>query len=184
MKRVCIFIAIAAIIAVGIYVGYTHYLYAPAPEVPGNPDTGTEIDPKNWLKKDIAENRVRFEYPPNYFGEIVPYFHSDLPVPITTTNTMEKILFEKTVFDGSGMNPTSIDQFKVEKLGNETFYTIQTGRFEGQISYSAYVVKNAKVYPFHFAWMVGADWMSPEYDVTKDENLAVFKKILSSVEIY
>jgi len=102
------------------------------------------------------------------------------PEIISDSNSLENILIRKTIFDGSGKNPSSINQFRKETVANNTVYIILTGRFEGDISFSAFIVSSKKVYLIQAQWYVDGNWSNPSYDPLVDTHYTEFLKILST----
>ncbi len=100
---------------------------------------------------------------------------------IFSGNNFQDVIIKNTIFDGSGLNPESWSQFEEVKMGNNLFYKILTGRFEGSLSYSYYLVHGNTIYDFSFL-SHGVDWTNPNLDQEADSTHIVLKKMLETLE--
>lgn len=93
----------------------------------------------------------------------------------------EDILISDVVFDGSGGNPKSIDEFSSKKLGNNTVYYIETGRFEGILSTNYYIVRNNLIFSF-VSTSSPIDWTNPNYKTENDQLNKNLQQIFSTLK--
>jgi hypothetical protein len=101
---------------------------------------------------------------------------------LCTSKELEQIIISNTIFDGSGLSPKSIDEFKKINYNGNIFYKVRTGRFEGVLSYSYYLPLQNKVLVFSFV-SYGVDWTNPNLDEENDSSHLVLKNILSTIKI-
>jgi hypothetical protein len=208
LKRQFFFILILLVI---IFFGFIVYsLLAPAkspqPSVTDQTNTSgnnsgqtstTGTDTTAWVKEFDAVSGIHFSHPAHFFDTSAtvpdgtqPQFVIAKPITIGVgagglydNMTFQSILLTHTYMDGSGANPSSMAAFSQQKFGAYTFYYMQTGRYEGTISYQAYFQQGKIVYPISFSWYVGAKWSDQSYVTTTDPTLATFKQILASVSL-
>lgn len=97
-----------------------------------------------------------------------------------------KILIEDVVFDGSGLPPKSFSEFLPKVLGDNTFYYIQTGLFEGILSGSYYFVSDDRVYVFTYT-SSPVDWTNsnfrPDDDTLKNDLEQVLKTFKTGIQL-
>ncbi|MDD5068680.1 MAG: hypothetical protein PHS53_02465 [Candidatus Pacebacteria bacterium] len=92
----------------------------------------------------------------------------------------ENTLIASTYYDGSGANPKSFSEFKPVTIGENTFYFIKTGLFEGVLSLHYYAVRKTGIYDFSLVSR-GVDWTNPNFSVEEEQGHLYLKQILSSI---
>ncbi len=102
------------------------------------------------------------------------------PVIVPTGSSSVDVMASVTSLDPSGLNIKATD-FVKEITQNTTVYYVQTGQFEGRVSYEGFFFKNNFIIPIRYVWD-GVDWTNPEYDSTKDPKFNEFLNILRSIE--
>jgi len=110
------------------------------------------------------------------FGEINIHV-----VDIPAGKNFQDVVLANTVFDGSGMNPTSISKFTQVRINKLVFYKIKTGRFEGVLSYVYYLQRDNVVFAFSFTSR-GVDWTNPNLDEEADSTHVILKQMLSTLK--
>jgi len=93
----------------------------------------------------------------------------------------QEVIIKNTIFDGSGKNPDSWDEFSPIKIGENTFYKIKTGRFEGVLSYTYYLLYDNQVLAFSFT-SLGVDWTNENLDEEGDVAHMILKQMLSTLK--
>jgi hypothetical protein len=97
-------------------------------------------------------------------------------------NKQVEFMLSDAVYDLTGLNPKSIGEFKQEKYGKNTFYSIRTARGKGILSYVYYLPTKDNMYIFEFI-SKGFDWRNQKLDENTDDVYIVFKQILNSVTV-
>ena len=113
---------------------------------------------------------------PNYFITI-RRIHSQLSG--TQPSMLELLLIEDVIYDGSGKHPDSINEFEKRTIGNNSFYFIKTGLFEGQLNLRYYLANQAGIFSFQ-VMSNDVDWTNLEFDIENDQGHLYLKKILST----
>ena len=99
-------------------------------------------------------------------------------VPSADYQVYKDALINDVVYDGKGDHPSSFNDFREIKIGNNSFYYIVSGLFEGQLSLTYYFVSEDKrIFAFDISAQ-GVDWTNPNPD-TIDNNST--HKILKSM---
>ncbi len=102
---------------------------------------------------------------------------------IPAGKSFENFILEKTVFGGSGLNPTSISRFKKRVFNGREFYSITTERFEGMLSFSYYL--HAPPYAYRFDSIAqGVDWTNPKLDEENDPTHAALREMLGTLTFF
>ncbi len=104
--------------------------------------------------------------------------------------TFQEVLINDVVFDGSGLHPESFAKFTARHLGTHDFYFIQTGRFEGVLSFNYYLSAAAlakeglstgdKIHVFTLVSR-GVDWTNPNFDPEQDPGHLKLKELLAKL---
>ena len=126
--------------------------------------------------KALGAEGFSIQYPPELTaqaaqGSIVAFVGKNSPanyyynieigrVSTSTENFQDKITAD-TVYDASGMHPKFSDFTKI-KLGNNEFYAIKAGLFEGQLSMKYYIAVQSGIYSFSEI-SYGVDLDKPEF---------------------
>ncbi|MDD5050876.1 MAG: hypothetical protein PHV93_04055 [Candidatus Pacebacteria bacterium] len=92
----------------------------------------------------------------------------------------QNVLIGNTYYDGSGANPKSFSEFTAKTIGENTFYYIKSGLFEGVLSLHYYAVLKTGIYDFSLVSR-GVDWTNPGFNVEEEQGHLYLKQILSSV---
>jgi hypothetical protein len=99
---------------------------------------------------------------------------------IPQSETYKEFLIKNTILNASGKNPSSFDNFSEQRIGQNTFYYIETGRFEGVLSSTYYLVKGTFIYKFGVVSYIGAKWQDPNFKETDDIHYQNLNQILST----
>lgn len=134
-----------------------------------------KVVPVEMVTYTDDELGITLTYPEGEKFEIGPAVL--IPTGATALETMAKAV----VMDGSGMNPET-SRFVREVSPYTTIYYVQSGRFEGMISYDGFVVKNNFVFPIRYRWDGVTNWNDPSYEPTKDPHFKIFLDTLKSVQ--
>ncbi len=159
-----------------------------------------EKDVKDWKTYRNEELGFEFKYPSKY-QEFIDLENSNQPsVPIITLLSLEpnndlfltvrhkviptdqsfkEIILDSVIFDGSGLHPKSLDMFKIISLGENKFYFIQSGLFEGILSYEYFLINKQDLFWFYFR-SNGVDWTNPDFNGEIFPPHLEWKKILST----
>ncbi len=105
------------------------------------------------------------------------------PVTFAKADDLKKIMIETVVFDGSGNHPDSLDSFGQADIGGQRFYFIQSGRFEGILTYDYFLVKDDRVLPIFVRWYIGELWTDPTFEIKFDDRYKQLIKILGTVQV-
>lgn len=105
------------------------------------------------------------------------------PESITQPSDLEEVLLGKVIFDGSGEHPDSVGQFGQADIGGQRFYFIQSGRFEGILSYEYFLTKDTVVLPISIRWYIGDRWMDPTFEIKDDPRYKQLIDILSTLKV-
>jgi len=105
------------------------------------------------------------------------------PSTLASPNDLEKTLVSSVIFDASGEHPDSIGQFGQAEIGGQRFYFIQSGRFEGWLSYEYFLTKSDKVMQISVRWYIGDHWMDPTFEIKDDARYKQLMDILATVRI-
>jgi hypothetical protein len=105
------------------------------------------------------------------------------PEIITKPSDLEKVLLSKVIFDGSGEHPDSVGQFGQADINGQRFYFIQSGRFEGILSYEYFLAKDTVVLPISIRWYIGDRWMDPTFEIKDDPRYKELIGILSTLKV-
>ena len=91
-------------------------------------------------------------------------------------------LTDSVIFDASGMSPKSINEFSKIKLGNNEFYYIRAGLFEGVLSMDYFLIIPQGIYKFE-AISRGVDWTNPNFNPKTDVNVIAVENLLKTVSV-
>jgi hypothetical protein len=103
--------------------------------------------------------------------------------PIATGNTARTVMLANTVFDPSGLQATSTNSFQTITAGNSTFYTIDIGRFEGQVETAYYLPTTATLYRFDLLEKNVQNWTDPNLNTATLPEHQAIRQMLSTVQI-
>ena len=98
-----------------------------------------------------------------------------------TLSSLERILIAHTIFDASGLSPKSLSEFTQEKIGNNMFYSIRIGRFEGVVSFAYYLVTGKGVFKFDVISQGVENWMEPTFNEDTDAGRVLLKEMLGTL---
>ncbi len=101
--------------------------------------------------------------------------------PYSGETEFNSLLLNDVIFDGSGLHPTSISQFKKVSIGGREFYKIRTERFEGVLSYGYYLPLGNKIAVFSFTAR-GVDWTNPNLDEESNPTHVILRQILTTIQ--
>ncbi|MCL5091117.1 MAG: hypothetical protein M1514_03850 [Patescibacteria group bacterium] len=151
-----------------------------------------------------APNKISFFYPKKFVQvtcpsiDILPKFNYLIclndstrnqrltPLPdvavrrlsMTGFKNFQEVLINDAVYEGSGMNPKSFSEFKELKLSDNTFYYLETGRFEGILSFNYYVIRGEEIIGFNLV-SSPVDWTNPKFisenDLLNQELITILK---------
>ncbi len=168
----------------------------PTPEITGGTDAdtieGNLLPSPNDAKFLTYENKqygLSFLYPATLArtsggGALVSFTGSDSEIRILkiadSDANFKNIIIGNTYFDGSGANPKSFSEFSEKTIGENNFYYIRTGLFEGVLSLRYYAVRPDGIYVFSLISR-GVDWTNPNFNVEEDQGHLYLKQILSSI---
>lgn len=132
--------------------------------------------PKDWVRSDI-----------NGSSTVLIIRHDDDLITVrkevgdfSKVENQEKFVIADAIYEVTNLNPKSINEFKVEKIGKNNFYSIRTGRGKGILSFNYYLPTKNAIYTFEFI-SKGFDWRNEKLDENTDDVYIVFKQILNSV---
>ncbi|GEM_PF-6667361 len=103
-------------------------------------------------------------------------------LPFKQGQNVEQVMVNNVVYDGSGAHPKSFDSFVLVHLGDNDFYKIGTGLFEGVLGYQYYLVRDSGAFVFTLT-SSGVPWTDPSYDSEKDPRLLDLQEILRTVKL-
>ncbi len=93
--------------------------------------------------------------------------------------TAEDVMVASTLFETSGIQAESMDEFDVVIIDGRTFYRVTVERFEAQIHTLYYLPRASDVLRFEVLERDVEEWMEPELDI---EELPEHKALLSLLE--
>ncbi len=132
--------------------------------------------PKDWVRSEI-----------NGSSTVLIIRHDDDLITVrkevgdfSKSENQEKFMISDAIYEGTNLNPKSINEFKVEKIGKNNFYSIRTGRGKGILSFNYYLPTKNEIYTFEFI-SKGFDWRNEKLDENTDDVYIIFKQILNSV---
>lgn len=100
----------------------------------------------------------------------------------TSPENYEKKLIDSTIFDASGLNPSSFGQFSKVRLGKHDFYFIRTGLFEAVLSVRYALVTPRGIFAFDLASHGVPDWMEPSFNADFEPGHRALRDVLSTIE--
>ena len=160
----------------------------------GNPEvSSSSADTINWQSYDNSNLGISLKYPKDWSHGVLAkddwilnLLKDNNQVTIRIIENFESIpeiaILQDVVFDGSGKQPKSINEFTKVKIGDYEYYKIQTGRFEGVLSYNYYLPVKNKIFVFSFTAQ-GVDWTNPNLDEENVPTHLILKQILSTVKM-
>ena len=168
------------------------YKAEPTPIVTPTASPINEIFDWNLYKSEKDDFEIK--YPPELITSEVEYdssasgfqyknSSSQFPVitikkiEIKNGEAFESVLFKNTVFDGSGLSPDSIKDFEIRNFGENQFYYIKSGLFEGVLSAEYYFIQPKFVFQIYLR-ADGIDWTNPEFDPEEEATHKILKKML------
>lgn len=170
----------------------------PAPTVVGNPDPTA-----NWKTFESKNPDFTLKYPGNefkvstesakYLAEFIynrtikgistknPITVSKISIP--ASSDFETVLLKNVTLEASGEHPKSFAEFKKVSLGNNDYYYIQTGRFEGQLELSYFLPQQDYILEFSLSSYIGSDWTNPAFDTGNEKYHVILKQMLSTLNV-
>ena len=138
---------------------------------------------KAALPDDPQKKIVRFDYTDPRKGGTAMDSITVRAVPwgMGQAANWQNIIMNDVVFDGSGAHPQAFTEFTERKIGNKTFYSIKTGRFEGILAFTYYSVSEKYGILAFDARAEGVDWTNPNLD---EENDSVHKTLRTMLETF
>jgi hypothetical protein len=103
-------------------------------------------------------------------------------IPFKSGDSPEQALMNDVVFDGSGAHPKSFDSFSLIHLGDNDFYKIRTGLFEGVLGYRYYLVKENGAFVF-VVTSLGVPWTDPKFNPETDARHLELLEMLKTVKL-
>jgi hypothetical protein len=90
--------------------------------------------PKDWVRSEI-----------NGSSTVLIIRHDDDLITVrkevgdfSKSENQEKFMISDAIYEGTNLNPKSINEFKVEKIGKNNFYSVRTGRGKGIFSFNSF----------------------------------------------
>ena len=124
-----------------------------------------------------------FQYKdPNKTLSSVPDFLDVRWLSVKNGDNVEEVMMKDVVYDGSGFHPKSFNAFTPVRLGDNDFYKILTGTFEGVLGYRYYLVKSSGAFVFVLT-SNGVPWTEPLFDPEKDTRHLELQEMLKTVKI-
>lgn len=103
-------------------------------------------------------------------------------IPVAAAREAQRAIMKDTIFDGSGENPTSFNQYKQVTINGRIFYYVAIGRFEGVLHLRYYHISE-KYGVFSFDSIAqGVDWTNPDLNTNDDSVHKVLKQMLETFE--
>lgn len=139
------------------------------------PSKYSKAEINEWIKDpllilDNKSNTQKLSKMPN-----ISVRHLDLK----SNQFFESVLINDVVFDGSGLSPKSFSEFKKIHLGNNNFYFIETGLFEGILSINYYLISRNQIFVFTVV-SSPVDWTNPNFKPEDDPINKDLQQILST----
>ena len=105
------------------------------------------------------------------------------PITLTQPADLQKVLVEQVTLDPSGEHPDSLQSFGQIQVKGQRFYFIQSGRFEGWLSYDYFLVQDKNVLPIFARWYIGDRWTDPTFEIKYDARYTQLITILSTIKL-
>ncbi|MDD4989201.1 MAG: hypothetical protein PHV42_02145 [Candidatus Pacebacteria bacterium] len=204
-KNSAIVVVIVAALLIGGLAGYyisTHSaIQTPAPQTSGGTDADT-IEGNSLPSPQGESKYLSYENKQYGFSLTYPMSLSLAPgsgaiVDFKSANNAEirvlkiadsdsdfqNVLIQNTYYDGSGANPKSFAEFKNVTIGENSFYFIKTGLFEGVLTLHYYAVRPTGIYDFSLISR-GVDWTNPNFNVQTEEGHLYLQQILGTLSFF
>ena len=165
--------------------------------------TGSPAEAIGFKTFSSAEYGITFQYPAKYSTNLIPSEYSDrlLPLfqykdaektapdfidvgwlPFKPSDNSEQVLMNDVVFDGSGAHPKSFEDFTLVHLGDNDFYKIRTGLFEGVLGYRYFLVRDSGAFVFKLT-SNNVPWTEPAFDPERDARHLELREMLKTVRL-
>ncbi len=92
----------------------------------------------------------------------------------------QNTLIQDTFYDGSGANPKSFSEFTEKTIGQNDFYFIKSGLFEGVLTLHYYLVRKDGIYDFSLVSR-GVDWTNPSFNLDEEQGYVYLKQMLGTL---
>jgi len=167
---------------------------APVTKIPVSPSV-------NLAAYKNPEYGISFDYPAKYKNtlpsEYLPIFqYRDYQKPAATLAdtidvvwlpfksgiSSEQALIDDVYYDGSGMHPKSFDDFTLIHFGDNDFYKIRTGLFEGVLGYRYYLLRQDGAYVFKLT-SLGVPWTDSTFNPETEARHLELQEILKTVKL-
>ena len=102
--------------------------------------------------------------------------------PIEEGKTAEETMIARTMFETSGEQATSMDQFTLRTIGGRTFYRVGVERFEAIIHTLYYLPRATDVLVFEVLERDVMSWMEPTLDIETLPEHAALITLLGTVQ--
>jgi len=186
-----------------IIVGVVSLWYVKRLEQPYQPVEIKKSETADWKIYSNEEYGFKMKYPDNfkissdmYQNGVVTFIPKDeeftpgvnIPTYLISIGKISSPLFGQqlkdfltnyVIFDPSGMHPKSFNEFGERKIGNNSFYFIKTGLFEGQLTLSYFLSSPKGVFSFNLL-SSKVDWTNPNLDIEKDQGHLYLNQMLST----
>ena len=96
--------------------------------------------------------------------------------------SFEQQIIKSVTFDPSGLHPKSINEFSKIKLGNNEFYSIRAGLFEGVLTMDYFLVIPSGIYKFEVVSR-GVDWTNPNFKPEDESNIKTAEGVLKTLSV-
>ena len=103
--------------------------------------------------------------------------------PIPAGSSASKVMLANTIFDASGVTATSTNEFMSVTEGTNTFYEIQTGRFEGQVQSLYYLYEPNSVLSFSIIEHGVENWTDPNLSVNALPQHVALQQMLATLQV-
>jgi len=97
----------------------------------------------------------------------------------SSNKKIQELLINDVTFDGSGLHPNSFDSFKKQKIGDNEFYFIETGLFEGILNANYYYIGKNYILVFELSDSP-VDLTNPDFNSDKSNLNNTARQILST----
>lgn len=97
--------------------------------------------------------------------------------------TAEEVMVGETLFEISGIEAESIDQFTEVVIGGRTYYEVTVERFEAQIHTLYYLARAEDVLRFEVLERNVVDWMEPELVVSELPEHSALRSMLETLQV-
>lgn len=102
--------------------------------------------------------------------------------PIAPGSTAEAVILENTMFETSGIQAESMEEFGFAAIGGRSYRTVTVERFEAQVHTLYYLPRANDVLRFEVLERDVTSWMEPELDVMTLPEHAAFVWMLETLQ--